>query len=78
MGNSNGSLDKYVDAFFEKPALAGGFIWDWRDQGLAETDEKGRLAHTIAELPLRETSEVHIDAAMRGLGSASCGPDTLA
>lgn len=43
MGNSNGSITAYVDAFFEWPALAGGFVWDWRDQGLAETDEQGRF-----------------------------------
>mgnify|MGYP001799400294 CR=1 FL=1 len=43
MGNSNGSLSAYVDAFFNEPALAGGFVWDWRDQGLAETDEHGRF-----------------------------------
>lgn len=43
MGNSNGSLSAYVDAFFSEPALGGGFIWDWRDQGLAETDDKGRF-----------------------------------
>ena len=43
MGNSNGSLVDYVDAFFAYPALGGGFIWDWRDQGLAETDETGRF-----------------------------------
>ena len=43
MGNSNGSLSAYVEAFFERPAIAGGFIWDWRDQGLAETDENGRF-----------------------------------
>ncbi|MEL6860464.1 MAG: glycoside hydrolase family 2 TIM barrel-domain containing protein [Pseudomonadota bacterium] len=43
MGNSNGSLSTYVDAFFDEPALAGGFIWDWRDQGLAETDGEGRF-----------------------------------
>lgn len=43
MGNSNGSLAAYVDAFFSEPALAGGFVWDWRDQGLAETDETGRF-----------------------------------
>lgn len=41
MGNSNGSLVDYVDAFFAEPALGGGFIWDWRDQGLAETTEDG-------------------------------------
>lgn len=43
MGNSNGSLSTYIDAFFTEPALAGGFVWDWRDQGLAETDEQGRF-----------------------------------
>lgn len=43
MGNSNGSIAAYVDAFFAEPALAGGFVWDWRDQGLAETDEDGRF-----------------------------------
>ena len=43
MGNSNGSISDYVDAFFEHPALGGGFVWDWRDQGLAETDEEGRF-----------------------------------
>ncbi len=43
MGNSNGSLAAYIDAFFAEPALAGGFVWDWRDQGLAEQDEHGRF-----------------------------------
>jgi len=43
MGNSNGSLDEYVDAFYANPALSGGFIWDWRDQGLAEVDDQGRF-----------------------------------
>lgn len=42
MGNSNGSLSDYFDAFRSEPALAGGFIWDWRDQGLAEVDHNGR------------------------------------
>lgn len=43
MGNSNGSLDRYLDAFWTEPAMAGGFVWDWRDQGLAEHDERGRF-----------------------------------
>jgi beta-galactosidase len=43
MGNSNGSISEYVDAFFAEPALAGGFVWDWRDQGLAEMHENGRF-----------------------------------
>ena len=43
MGNSNGSISDYVDAFFAYPALGGGFVWDWRDQGLSETDNEGRF-----------------------------------
>ena len=42
MGNSNGSIDRYVAAFHAHRALAGGFIWDWRDQGLREFDSRGR------------------------------------
>ena len=41
MGNSNGSIAAYVDAFYAEPALGGGFVWDWRDQGLAETTADG-------------------------------------
>ena len=43
MGNSNGSLDEYLDLFWNQPAIAGGYLWDWRDQGLAETDHNGRF-----------------------------------
>ncbi len=43
MGNSNGSLAEYYDAFYAQPALGGGFIWDWRDQGLAETSDDGHF-----------------------------------
>ena len=35
-------------------------------------------ARSIAELVRGETIEVHIDAAVRGLGTAACGPDVLA
>jgi len=34
-------------------------------------------AETLAELRASGTTEVHIDAAVRGLGTAACGPDTL-
>lgn len=34
-------------------------------------------AETLAELRRRGPTEVHIDAAVRGLGTAACGPDTL-
>ncbi|NJM51675.1 MAG: DUF4981 domain-containing protein [Sphingomonadales bacterium] len=43
MGNSNGSITEYVDAFYAEAALGGGFIWEWRDHGLAEQDERGRF-----------------------------------
>ena len=42
MGNSTGSFDFYWDAFYSYPNLQGGFIWDWVDQGFAETDAAGR------------------------------------
>jgi beta-galactosidase len=42
MGNSNGGFDRYTEAFHRLPALAGGFIWDWKDQGLRVTDDDGR------------------------------------
>lgn len=42
MGNSNGGLADYWNAFWTEPALGGGFVWDWRDQGLRETTDDGR------------------------------------
>ncbi|MBT5139523.1 MAG: DUF4981 domain-containing protein, partial [Acidimicrobiaceae bacterium] len=42
MGNSNGGLAEYWDAFLAHEALGGGFIWDWKDQGLRESDGNGR------------------------------------
>ncbi len=41
MGNSNGELDRYWAAFDEHRGLHGGFIWDWRDQGLVLPDVTG-------------------------------------
>ncbi|MDC7221978.1 MAG: glycoside hydrolase family 2 TIM barrel-domain containing protein [Spirochaetales bacterium] len=42
MGNSNGTLKEYWDAFYSYKGLQGGFIWDWVDQGILKTDNKGR------------------------------------
>ncbi len=42
MGNSNGGLSDYWEAFRNEPALAGGFVWDWKDQGLREVADDGR------------------------------------
>ncbi|MBI9064118.1 MAG: DUF4981 domain-containing protein, partial [Marinilabiliaceae bacterium] len=43
MGNSCGSLKDYWEAIEAYPALQGGCIWDWVDQGLREVDENGRM-----------------------------------
>ncbi len=42
MGNSSGSLAEYWQAIRDHHGLQGGFIWDWVDQGLLQTDERGR------------------------------------
>ena len=36
MGNSNGSLADYWDAFERTPGLQGGFLWEWKDHGLLQ------------------------------------------
>jgi beta-galactosidase len=36
MGNSTGNLFKFRDAFRKHKRLIGGFIWDWKDQGLLQ------------------------------------------
>ncbi len=41
MGNSNGSMFKYWDAFKKYRELQGGFVWDWVDQGLETTSQNG-------------------------------------
>jgi beta-galactosidase len=41
MGNSVGNLKEYWEAIEGYHGLQGGFIWDWVDQGLVKTDEKG-------------------------------------
>jgi beta-galactosidase len=41
MGNSNGNFQDYWDVIEKYDQLQGGSIWDWVDQGLLKTDEKG-------------------------------------
>ncbi len=41
MGNSTGNLKEYWDVINKYDVLAGGFIWDWVDQGLLEHDDDG-------------------------------------
>jgi beta-galactosidase len=47
MGNSCGGLQDYWDVIEAYPALQGGCIWDWVDQGLREVDENGRMYFTF-------------------------------
>ncbi len=42
MGNSNGGLGDYWDAFETCPGLQGGFIWEWCDHGILRQTEDGR------------------------------------
>ncbi len=42
MGNSNGSLVHYFEYFRGERRVQGGFIWDWVDQGIEQTDANGR------------------------------------
>ncbi|MBP1613448.1 MAG: lacZ 1 [Bacteroidetes bacterium] len=42
MGNSLGNFQDYWDIIEKYPLLQGGCIWDWVDQGFAETTPDGR------------------------------------
>ena len=42
MGNSLGNFKDYWETIEAYPILQGGCIWDWVDQGFAQTDEQGR------------------------------------
>lgn len=41
MGNSNGSLADYWEAFEKYPGLQGGFIWEWMDHGIRRMTRDG-------------------------------------
>jgi beta-galactosidase len=41
MGNALGNLKEYWDEIYSDKRMLGGFIWDWVDQGLYKTNEKG-------------------------------------
>ncbi|MFW9991533.1 MAG: glycoside hydrolase family 2 TIM barrel-domain containing protein [Candidatus Odinarchaeota archaeon] len=41
MGNSLGNFQKFIDVFEKYPNCAGGFIWDFVDQGLRKVTEEG-------------------------------------
>lgn len=41
MGNGPGGLKEYQDLYRNSKRLQGGFIWEWYDHGLKETDPSG-------------------------------------
>ncbi len=41
MGNAIGNLKEYWDEIYANPRMAGGFIWDWVDQGLRRQTDDG-------------------------------------
>ncbi|MFV0594001.1 MAG: glycoside hydrolase family 2 TIM barrel-domain containing protein [Draconibacterium sp.] len=41
MGNSLGNMKEYWDLIRSHDNLIGGFIWDWIDQGILQTDDNG-------------------------------------
>ena len=54
----------------------------WRNRPIVQVPEYPdtdalNAAETLAELAPSKSAEIHIDAAIRGLGTAACGPDTL-
>lgn len=48
MGNSMGGFKDYWDMIRRYPALQGGFIWDFVDQGFRETDAAGYTYYSFA------------------------------
>ena len=42
MGNSNGGVQKYWDLVRKYPSFQGGYVWDFVDQALWKTDERGK------------------------------------
>jgi beta-galactosidase len=41
MGNSTGNMKELWDEFRSKPRVIGGYIWDFKDQGLLKKDSAG-------------------------------------
>ncbi len=42
MGNSNGSLADYFEAFEKYPGLQGGYLWEWLDHGIRQISADGQ------------------------------------
>ncbi len=55
MGNSGGCLKDYWDAIRATAEFQGGFIWDWKDQGLLVTQEP-TIKLKDSAMPAREVA----------------------
>jgi beta-galactosidase len=42
MGTGPGGMQEYWDLFEKYPRLAGGFVWEWVEQGIAVTGDDGK------------------------------------
>lgn len=42
MGNSNGDIEDYMDAFYSHAESMGGCIWEWADHGIRQYDADGK------------------------------------
>ncbi|MDE6556286.1 MAG: DUF4981 domain-containing protein [Duncaniella sp.] len=42
MGNAMGNFGEYWEEIYSNPRMAGGFIWDWVDQGILHTRKDGK------------------------------------
>lgn len=45
MGNGPGHMQEYFELFETYPRLQGGFVWDWKDQGLRKVQADGKVIH---------------------------------
>lgn len=45
MGNGPGNLEEYQELFRKYKRLQGGFIWEWYDHGIQQTDENGNITY---------------------------------
>ena len=59
MGNSLGGFKEYWELYREYPRLQGGFIWDFKDQGLWETRKEKRFLAYGGDFGPKDTPSDH-------------------
>ncbi len=70
MGNSGGCLKDYWDLVRKEPRYQGGFIWDWKDQGIRRKAEPSIVVRDVA-FPERSVSIFNYVAVTRPMFRAS-------